>query len=1260
MSYSAGLLNVQTLNVPGASGGITATSINVAGTVTTNTLSSATFGSASLNVSGATTLNTLSASGATRVGGSLDVSGNSTFAGTNIKGNLTLGTNSVVRSDGSGNFVVNGNVLATGSLVTAYNPSYPPLNAASSWEGIWDWNDILFNATLNGNWYNYMGKIAIVAQPNNTYTLYTNSTGNGVYIGSQNMDVFSQYQPFKLLATNVVPVFTTDSSGITENSISVPFGYVNRSFFPASSILVTRLLTVAETGSNYAYFKSRSTSVYYATTRVLLPTDVTPVAGADWFSAYQTNYNEIRQENKSHVEVFDDIEGTYNQFRDTTILGNFLTDKATDLTTGIKQVYNPVSPSAFVVENKFKKLKTDADVYNLNINYIHRGAYAKPNVMTLHYDWKVYNQGTPLISPVQEITLINTSSPGSPVIGTIPSSFKFLTSVTERSAIKQNYSGVQEPSQWFMDNFIGIRLPLQVVGDKVLTITTTGPTGDYDVIPGVYTVTIPSGYYYPHSLATYVTQNINPDSGLRLGFHTETKNFINNQTYLESSGSSFYYLSSGLKGIASVSVTCSDSTFLTDVLGLNTLSTAQNPNPAPISAFVFNDTFQPRGGFPKYTYNGHSVNPDNLWTPQSVPSCPPNSSGLYQLSVSIGNVLTSDNPRDYYNTVFYFMNLFQQEEHLLSRYVPVLQDIDQEFYLPDTWEEAQYKLANLNAPYIMNRFSPALAIATNGLSLGTQSNKLYNISFNGFPGFSTTIPSQGTSNISFLINNTYESSTTSEKLLKPTFFNNSNLDNNGYTFTNYMDLSNCYVLAVKFDSSGATDFRTQSMSSYWMNKYNGSNGGLPADVMTTGNVVVPYNKLSDVSSNLAYGINQAHGHIFGIMKQSVANAILPPDASGSVVGYIQHGTYVYYWGNSNWRDAIVSLFKSKGVKYCVVDQRNNPGGGWQQRLTPFGLDPNFVWAKLPHTLLMNSFGAPNESQYYIAGCTFIADILKNPSKYPPSWRFTLDSSGLILPRTGNAIDNALYIKTGNPMDLLSRTDNVIIAGDTTTVDGSNNGQGIFNFTMMDSNYSTSAAKFAITQIKGLSGTSEHPQWNCTNPENPTVNYTTYGVFNRQFFQSDNSYTPDYEYTDNVPPGSDGSLDNNIFYNAQTVINFGARLDSSGVFLQSFNNPVNTMDAVSNYTPLTLMSEIGVYYDASGNQQAYLDGSYNAFRVSNNNTASYRDFRLERAVQCAYSRRAGCRSQSKFGYMPVNSADPYNWAVTDTSGALPLPVNPFGL
>jgi hypothetical protein len=1248
MSFSAGLLNVQTLNVPGGAGNISAANLNfndlnVANDLTIGDALSVTGAthvggvfdvSGNAIVYGSTTLKTLS-TGATQINGALDVSGNS-----GIKGNLTLGTNSVVRSDGSGNFVVQGNVLATGSLVTNYNPSYPALNAASNWEGIWDTR---VNTSASGS-YSYSGLIAMVIQPNNTYTLYTNSCE------TKNSNFYSKFQQFKLLATNVVPVFTTDSSlNVTENSIRIPTSFANKAAYPTSNLLVSRLLTVADTSSNYAFYIGgfSFTGVLYtpiAITRVLFPTDVTPVAGSDWFSSYQTNYNEIRQENKTHVEVFDDIEGTYNQFKSVVITGYQLTDNFTDLITGEKKILNKRSPSAFVVENKFTKLKTDADVYNLNINYIHRATYAKPNVMTLHYDWKVYNQGTPFISPVQEMTLINKGSPGSPVIGDIPLSFKFLPSFIEYSSPKQNHSGIQDPQEWFMDNYIGIRLPLKVSGNKVLTITTTGPTGDYDVIPGVYTVTVPSGYYYPHSLATYVTQNINVDSGLRLDFYTQIKNYISDQTYADSSGGSFYYLSSGLNNIASVSVTCSDVTFLTDVLGLNTLSTAQNPNPAPISVMFRNpDGPNLRGGFPMYTYNGHQVDPDNLWTPQTVPSCPPGSSGLYNLSVSIGNVLTSNNPRDYYNVVYYFMNLFQQEEHSLVRFIPLLQDIDQEFYMPDTWEEAQYKLADLNAPHAYYYWWKIFG-NENMMGVGTQGANMYKVA-NKYNNNTTTEVSTGLAMVSSMFN--LYNITTTDKLLKPEFFNNSISDQNGYTFTNYLDLSNCFIDTIKFQST-TTNLLSQSVSSYWMRL-----SPLPADV-TTSAATILYTQLADVSSNLVYGIQQSYGHLIGIMKQSVANAILPPDASGSVVGYLYYGSYTGVSNATRMRDFIVPLFKSKGVKYCVVDQRNNYGGQSNGRLTPFGVNPDFFYQFFPLYNGINENGSANESSYYVNSSTFWVDVLANPTKYPSAWRLTVDSSGL----TTGIINNWLYKKSGNPYEMQLRG----VTGNpgNNTVDGSNNGQGIFNFTFLNSNATFSAAQAAIYFQKGFSDNSEHPQLNGPLGENPTVNCMAYGVNNKYLFASHAYATDDIDYTDTVYPGSGGSLTQNIFYNSFDESIFSIRSDPSGVVLQSFNNPTLKFDALANHTPKTFMTEIGVYYDASGNQHAYLDGSRNAFNVSNDNTASYRDFRLERALQCCYAQRAGCRAQSKFGYMPYDSTDPYNWAVTDTSGAMPLPENPFGL
>ena len=71
MSFSAGLLNVQTLNVPGGAGSIVAANLNFDDLSVANDL---TVGDA-LSVTGATTLSTLSASGAANVGGDLSIKG---------------------------------------------------------------------------------------------------------------------------------------------------------------------------------------------------------------------------------------------------------------------------------------------------------------------------------------------------------------------------------------------------------------------------------------------------------------------------------------------------------------------------------------------------------------------------------------------------------------------------------------------------------------------------------------------------------------------------------------------------------------------------------------------------------------------------------------------------------------------------------------------------------------------------------------------------------------------------------------------------------------------------------------------------------------------------------------------------------------------------------------------------------------------------------------------------------------------------------
>jgi hypothetical protein len=1181
------------------------------------------------------------------VGGKLDVSGNLSVGGSTTLKDLEI----------TGSPVINGDILVTGSVVTNYNPEYPPINAEADWEGVW-------SVSIDPAITNYNGYIAFVKQPNNTYTLYTNSVGAPQYDG---LYFFQKYQ---FLAQNIVPVFTMEGDNVTENSVSIPVKFSYASMFPAYSTFVSRRLTTEDIGSNIAFAGTTATNNQYDSyimfERILVPSDVSPVSGCDWFSAYQSEYNETRINNLTHVDVFDDLEGTYESSKRRMLRGMVVNKTGVDVITGEKLSINKLSPQPFIVENKFDKLKTDSDNYSLPVNRVHFGVYGKPNVMTFHYDWKTKNVVSPLASPFQEITIVNTSSPSTSVIGTIPTSFKFLPSVIEHQGAKQNCSGIGEPIEWFADNFVGVRLPLVVSGsDKIITITTTGPTSNCGVIPGTYTVTIPSGWVgYPHSLATFVTQNLDPDSGLRLDFYTLNKDLTNPDTFTDSSYISFFYLSSGTNTIPSVSVTCNDVTFLSDVLGLNTLSTAQNPNagpiqlPVPVASGIPNYGNLQRGGFPMYTYNGNALDINNLYTPQSLPG---STSGL-TINFSIGNVISSGNPRDFYNAFYYFTNLCCTEEHGFFGSIMVLADIDDEFYMPDTWEEAVYKFVDLNA-FAIYTLGVQLFSTLNSSSPGTFGKAFENHAWNG------TTTSEPFTGIAAARNATLAiSAVTLEKYYKPSHVSALESAQIGYVVNNYLDLDNTFVMARHFTST-TTNLLDHNMASYWLPKYRGNS--LPGDVNVGAETAVPYSVLLTDSSNSRYGMPQVFGWVVGILKQSVANSILPADASGSVCGYTYYGSGVYVT-STTVRNKIVSLFKSLGVKYAVTDVRGNPGGLTTSRMIPYGLDTNYVYVQINNCMGGCDWGSPQQTYNILSTPTIIADILDNSGNWPPAWRYPVDSSGITI-TVGGGVDNTTYKQTGNPAQLWVKT--LASSPGNNTVDGSNNGQGLFSWCYLTDGNMYSAGKVLFYNFHDPTDSNDYSYFVGPNPPVTNTHACTYGVFNRIFY-GPTALVTDWDYNDTVDPGNGGSLTQDAFYLNGNSLMLGLKFDLSGNFLgNSFNNPKFKFDALSNWSPLTLMTETGVYYDASGIQQAYTGGSHNAYFVSNDNINSYRDFRLERALQCAYTQRAGIRAQPKFGYMPIDVTntvkivdssgvhqvyDPYNWDITDVSGALPLPANPFGL
>ena len=509
-------------------------------------------------------------------------------------------------------------------------------------------------------------------------------------------------------------------------------------------------------------------------------------------------------------------------------------------------------------------------------------------------------------------------------------------------------------------------------------------------------------------------------------------------------------------------------------------------------------------------------------------------------------------------------------------------------------------------------------------------------------------------------------------MFKPTYLSTLNNTQTGYVASNYLDSSNTFVIARRFTST-VTNLMSQNMSTYWMPLFL-SGSGLPADVSVGAPAQVPYSVLLNDSSNSMYGVPWTFGSLFGIFKQSVANAILPADASGSVCGYVFLGSCINESASlTATRNAIVSLFKSKGVKYAVTDVRGNPGGSANQNLLPYGQNTNVTYLYMNHMTGSHDWSTANQSSNVIIMPTLVADILDNPTYYPASWRYPVDASGITITTTGG-VDNTTYKQTGNKFTIWRKTAQTNVGNN--TVDGSNNGQGLFSWCFLTDQTNFSATKSIVGGLKANLDDNNYNKIVGPLPLVTNTSYTIYGTYNRLFYEFSNGYVRNWEYNTTINPGNDGSLDQDVFYDNGYAVLGGTRFDLSGnSYANSFNHPSLNYDAVSNWSPLTLMTESGVYYDASGIQQAYTGGARNAYYVSNDNLNSYRDFRLERSLQCAYAQRAGCRAEPKFGYMPIDNTntfsivdasgvsqvyDPYNWNITDTSGALPLPANPFGL
>jgi hypothetical protein len=281
----------------------------------------------------------------------------------------------------------------------------------------------------------------------------------------------------------------------------------------------------------------------------------------------------------------------------------------------------------------------------------------------------------PYFTPFSEVTFTSN------LVSGIPTDFKFLKSFIISSSMCSTFKNVQLAAA---DPYISVRMPLKV----------EPTTLEFKIDDVTYsTVNVPGGCYYPHDLAATITNQLQPD--LRLDFYYEARDYsLGPNQYLHVGDSAnyvgsnaFYYVScdNGTNVTTStVTITCPDTDFLTNVLGLDTINIPCTVTPFENASVVgLQFSVKENGNFPMYTFKGRK--PTRYYTDFGTLLDP------VEVSTSFGNVTKSSNPRDYYNAAFYISLISDMEAHS-SLSLTCLLDYDSEIYIPNTWKEIVYKL----------------------------------------------------------------------------------------------------------------------------------------------------------------------------------------------------------------------------------------------------------------------------------------------------------------------------------------------------------------------------------------------------------------------------------------------------------------------------------------------------------------------------------------------------------------------------------------
>ena len=1155
----------------------------------------------------------------------IDVVGNLTA--TSISANSISATNFDLIND----LEISGNLNVAGTIVENYK-GYPQMDSNMDWEGVWI-NSYIFDC-----------EIAFVKKPNNTYTVYTNDVNDGN--GQARMNKFSKYED------NFLPTLEYDSSNnIIKNSVTLQlsgtYGYpVNVSIHkklndPTSDFGFT---------PDFSEDNMLSSRDFYSCSfarRIMKPSDF-GIFDDDWFEQYQILVNKKYIESKGRFKVNKDIQGLWDSFKETMLTGPNLVTTTNDVITGDIKNVNTKGKKAFELVNMHRHLSTNKLEFAYKITDLSIAYSRTKNILQVGYQFISRDDDyefDPFV-PFCEITLPITLTES---LG-ISDNFKFLPSLLHKTNAAIHFPNAQNYKAG--NPYIGLLLPITITA-STLTFAVVGSD--------TLTINIPVGSYYPHALATKITQLLaKKNSDLRVDLFCS---IIGDEDTLSKSQNAFFYVSA--QSGAMVTVTSDNLTLLNDILGLDELVYYPSTNFTYVddsgnlvegegedatdfsqSAAIGNGQYSAElGVFPKYMFKG-MLNPSTTYTPlpylngQVVDFTSLDSSG-FNVATSFGNVTGSGNPRDLYSCVAYLSLHAEREIHLLNSFI-TLSSVNYSLYIPDTYKELIYKVDDLRAKvyYYTSEFNKLTDIDSTPF-YGTHANEVNGITFMG----DTFGPTIGKTSIL-------------PQFLPEDVFNAYDNHANSFAYENYFDSSNVKVPVFQFTSDGTTDlldYVEEHGGDYLTDAYAINNGfsqlanctsfegdtSLPSGVTGEVKLINLYEIPPNTADSYTYSPFMFGGYIVGIFKQSVIDKLLPD--TGKVVGYYTNG-YLQFGSSSNsliygttfYRKLMCQYFNDKHVDCVLVDNRRHEGGyAMLDMYYPFG-STTYTANNLNITYFNGtSYYAPVKNDTVMNLLTFVADV----HDHSENWDQVITAS---LTEWDFSIYDENEIKDVNDIKMRRYP---IPASDSERdwyVNGTTTEKGTLKIGMSTSSLSRSAGQLSITTFIRQGGSNNYLGKNTTATTMGTYSYLDADGF--AFWM-----TPPYGEANMLTDLDVTTFDPVMNMRHQTCFK---STTPSGEYMDNRYGPWSTLDAISNHGVKTLWTSLGYDSDSKTWKKGELNSSnVNAYNVNMDYPKTWRDFNLERYIQATYAGPELCKAKTDFCYI-LNE--------TLTTQRSKLPKNIFGI